>query len=269
MATIEEIQRKILVDLQNQLEDQLKILKSTKKRSDEYSKRTQTEIDSINDQLKKIDTELKTIDEKDLVDSDSKLEDLVTQSENNLEAQEDIRTKITNLEGIKDEMNFAPSKKVIDMRIARAQKKLETLQKSAVKLESRQRAILLKKQMARTKREMMLSKQEAKEEYENKKKADKERLRDSLDGNSIRNRFAGKIYDIKIRYYSKKAERSRLILQVMQKNGVGLKGARAIIVSKKAKDKLSTATSKMTSGIEEMMSKVTSQTLEGTQSKSI
>ena len=104
MATIEEIQRKILVDLQNQLEDQLKILKSTKKRSDEYSKRTQTEIDSINDQLKKIDTELKTIDEKDLVDSDSKLEDLVTQSENNLEAQEDIRTKITNLEGIKDEI---------------------------------------------------------------------------------------------------------------------------------------------------------------------
>lgn len=269
MASVEEIQRKILENLKSQLENQLKILESTKNFADEYSKKTQIEMDSVKEQLETINKELEEIDEKDLVEDDSKLENLVSKSEENLEAQESLNTKIANLTELRNQMNFAPAKKIIDMRVERVQKKLETLQKSAVKLESRQRAILLKKQTAKTKREMMLSKQEAKVEYEKKQSADLQNLKGTLEGNSIGNRFVGKIYDIGIKHYSKKAERSRLILEVMQRSGVGLKGANAIIVSKKAKEKLSTATSKMTSGIEEMMSKVTSQTLEGTQSKSI
>ena len=55
----------------------------------------------------------------------------------------------------------------------------------------------------------------------------------------------------------------------MQSNGVGLKGANAIIISKKTKDKLSNTMSNIKGSIEEMMSEATGQTLVEAQSKSI
>ena len=269
MASVEEKKKKILENLKKQLETQFEILKSTKDFADEYRKKTQIEMDSVKEQLETVNKELEEIDEKDLVDSDSKLKNLVSKSEDNRVAQENLNNKISNLTELRNQMNLAPAKKIIDMRIERVQKKLEILQKSSINLESRQKAILLKKQVAKSKRQMMLSKQKAKVRYEEKEQKDLKKLKDSLENDSIGNRFAGKIYDIAIKHYSKKTERSRLILEVMQSNGVGLKGANAIIISKKTKDKLSNTMSNIKGSIEEMMSEATGQTLVEAQSKSI
>lgn len=265
MATVEEIQKEILENLKSKLENQLKILESTKK----LAKRNQTEIYSIIEQLDNVTKELETLDVNDLIANDSKLENLVSKSEVNQEAQESLRTQIDNLNQLKDQMNLAPAKKIMDIHIERAQKKLDSLQKSAVNLESRQRAILLKKQMTKTKREMLLSKQEAKVDYAIKGAADYEKLKNIIDGNSLGDRIHSKIADIAIRHYTKSAEKNKLILEVMQSNGVGLKGANAIIISKKTKDKLSNTMSNIKGSIEEMMPEATGQTLVEAQSKSI
>ena len=108
MATVEEIQKEILENLKSKLENQLKILESTKK----LAKRTQTEIYSIIEQLDNVTKELETLDVNDLIANDSKLENLVSKSEVNQEAQESLRTQIDNLNQLKDQMNLAPAKKI-------------------------------------------------------------------------------------------------------------------------------------------------------------
>ena len=180
MTSVEEIQKKILENLKKQLETQFEILKSTKDFADEYRKKTQIEMDSVKEQLEAVNKELEEIDEKNLVDNDSKLKTLVSKSEDNRVAQENLNNKISNLTELRNQMNLAPAKKIIDMRIERVQKKLEILQKSYVNLESRQKAILLKKQVAKSKRQMMLSKQKAKVRYEEKEQKDLKKLKDSL-----------------------------------------------------------------------------------------
>ena len=147
--------------------------------------------------------------------------------------QTKLQQEIDSLKEAKELLQTSSAKKAVSRAIESKQSKLEKLKNKEVKLESRQRVILMNKQKVVNKRNEMLSKQEAKLENTNEKIADNMILRNTLD-DSFKGKMVDKLYDVKGKFYQKQQKHQGDVLEIMKNNNVDFKGANVMLVKIKA-----------------------------------
>ena len=154
-----------------------------------------------------------------------------------------IEEQIQDLNNIKAQLKTERAKKRVDRQIARRQEKIKKLQKKETRISGVQRTIIMSKRIVLNRKNRAFSKQEAKVDFYDNKLQDTQTIRNTLDPTAsglkgIKDSVLDGIYSLKEKHYMKKKAKHDEILNTMKQRDVGIKGASAIVMKKKAVDKL-------------------------------
>lgn len=155
--------------------------------------------------------------------------------------QQARQDKINQLAALGQQATSSRYRKKINKMITRQQKKIASLNKKHIRLNKRQRVIMLPKYYVTKRRNKLLFRQQGKVHVVEENIKDLALLKAHLNPeNSIIDRLKSTIYDIKGNHYQNKLSRQQEILENMQqhKYAVAIRGARAIAMPKRAVKKL-------------------------------
>lgn len=238
MNSANKIQSEILYNTYKDIQERIKSLEQVidelTENMNSITNKVKVELESLKKQEEKINEqiiEFKT--NNGMSDVNDELLQINQASDTLSNDQTRLQQEINSLKETKELLQTSAAKKVVSKSIESKQAKLEKLKNKEVKLESRQRVILMNKQKVVNKRNEMLSKQEAKLENTNEKIADNMILRNTLD-DSFKDRMVDKLYDIKGKFYQKQQQHQSNVLEIMKNNNVGFKGANVMLVKKTA-----------------------------------
>lgn len=238
MNSANKIQSEILYNTYKDIQERIKSLEQVidelTENMNSITNKVKVELESLKKQEEKINEqiiEFKT--NNGMSDVNDELLQINQASDALSNDQTRLQQEINSLKETKELLQTSAAKKVVSKAIESKQAKLEKLKNKEVKLESRQRVILMNKQKVVNKRNEMLSKQEAKLENTNEKIADNMILRNTLD-DSFKDRMVDKLYDIKGKFYQKQQQHQSNVLEIMKNNNVGFKGANVMLVKKTA-----------------------------------
>lgn len=238
MNSANKIQSEILYNTYKDIQERIKSLEQVidelTENMNSITNKVKVELESLKKQEEKINEqiiEFKT--NNGMSDVNDELLQINQASDALSNDQTRLQQEINSLKETKELLQTSAAKKVVSKSIESKQAKLEKLKNKEVKLESRQRVILMNKQKVVNKRNEMLSKQEAKLENTNEKIADNMILRNTLD-DSFKDRMVDKLYDIKGKFYQKQQQHQSNVLEIMKNNNVGFKGANVMLVKKTA-----------------------------------
>ena len=233
MDNANKIQEEILLNSLDSLNKSIENIKSLDQELNGISDKIHVELVSLEKQRSIIQDQIDQFKLNGITDDNKNLNEVNEKYDDNLTNQNDLRQQISELESKKEILKTGMGKNLINKMIESKYKKLEKLQQKEIKLEQRQRIILMKKQNTINKRNELLSKREANIELTEAKINDNGILKNNL-GDSIKDKVANKIYDIKGKFYQKKYEYQTNILNNMKQRNVGFKGANVMIVTKKS-----------------------------------
>lgn len=234
MNNANKIQAEILLNSLKGIEESIKNINNLHQELGEINDKINLEISSLEKQRSKILEQINEFKLNNGITEDSqKLGSVNEKYDNNLNAQDEVKQQIAELEAKKEVLKTNVFKNMIDKKIESKYQKLEKLQQKEVKLEQRQRVILMKKQNTTNKRNEMLSKRETAMEMTEAKINDNNVLKSDL-GDSVKDKVVGKIYDIKGKFYQKQYEHQANIFNTMKEKNVDFKGANVMIVTKKS-----------------------------------
>ena len=162
------------------------------------------------------------------------------------EKKQKIEEQIADLNNLKKELRTKGAKNRVDRKIARRREKLQKLQKRESMISGVQRTIIMSKRVMLNRKNRAFSKQEANVDFYDNKLNDTQAIRNSLDPNAkglkgIKDTILDGVYGLKERHYMKKKAKHEEILKTMQEKKVGIKSANAMVMKKKAVDKLRSA----------------------------
>ena len=151
--------------------------------------------------------------------------------------QQARQDKINQLATLGQQATSARYQRKINKMITRQQKKIRSLNKKHIRLNKRQRVIMLPKYYLTKRRNSLLFRQQGKVHVVEENIKDLALLKAHLNPeNSIIDRLKSTIYDIKGNHYQNKLSRQQEILKNMQqhKYAVAIRGARAVAMPKRA-----------------------------------
>ena len=154
--------------------------------------------------------------------------------------QAELRAKISELQALRSQLVGARGKRKIDKKVEKFQKEINRLNIKDVKLIKQQKSIMYPKYKADLKRQSLLSTAAGRVQNYEEKQAVNDELMSMLDENSIIDNIKKSIYEIKGAHYCKKIERSRAILEEMQKSSsiIRMRGARLRVMSNSYADRI-------------------------------
>lgn len=238
MNSANKIQSEILFNTYKDIQERIKSLEQV---VDELvdnmnliTNKVKVELESLKKQEEKINEQIIEFKKNNgMTDVSDELLKISQTTDNLSNDQTKLQQEIDSLKETKELLQTASAKNTISRKIELKQAKLDKLKNKEVKLESRQRVILMNKQKVVNKRNEMLSKQEAKLENTADKIVDNMILRNTLD-DSFKDKLVGKLYDVKGKFYLKQQDHQAKILEIMENNNVSFKGANVILIKKTA-----------------------------------
>ncbi len=213
------------------------------KGSKKQSKRDIIELNGLEEELKKINSYISSytgggyispLDESTIDSVDT----LNEKKEKKSKKKESYQEKVERLEELKNKLKLLSSKRIVNKKIEKIQKKIEILNSKEVKIANKQRKKIYSNLKAQFKRNAILSKQKARVQYVEDQINDNDLMRKAIDINTFSGVFKAAVYDIRGIKYQKNLEKEKEIYEKMKSSDVTLVGSRVISVVKKRLEQL-------------------------------
>ena len=187
-----------------------------------------------------------------------KKSNLEVKIDNNMNKQADLQSQIDALNTIKDQMKTEEGKSVVEARINVKKEMLDKLKQKQVLLGSRQRSIVIKKELKEQKKSDMIKNQEEKVQSIEDKMNDN----DLLKSNGL---VSNVVSDVKGTLYQKQYDYNKNILNEMKNHNCSFAGANVMVVSKKVTNVLRSGMQKLTKTVSDGMRQVGNYMLDSAQ----
>lgn len=156
------------------------------------------------------------------------------------ESSQKAEDKIKELEALKAKLKTTRAKRKIERKIEHQQKIIKGLQKGNNIVSGIQKIVIYPKYHREITRNKLLNQQQAKANYSKDRYDDIQQMRSMLNQDKTIDRIKDAIYEFKGNRYLKKQKRAEEVLAQMKKSKhpIVMRGAKAVVVSKKIKDKI-------------------------------
>lgn len=256
--------RSELDELYNKLTEMLNNLEKEQSSESNYNPMTDEEIkaaqDNINSaiEVQNNNTSEITASENIEENKEENKSNLEIKIDNNLDKQADLQSQIDALNSLKDQMKTEEGKSVVEARINVKKEMLDKLKQKQVLLGSRQRSIVIKKELKEQKKSDMIKNQEEKVQSIEDKMNDN----DLLKSNGL---VSNVVSDVKGTLYQKQYDYNKNILNEMKNHNCSFAGANVMVVSKKVTNVLRSGMQKLTKAVSDGMKQVGNYMLDSAQ----
>lgn len=237
MNNSDKVYQALLKQSLDTIAKQIQQLSQKKKGLIDLASKTETEIEGLKLQYNEIVTTLKSYQERIALSErkEKKLDKLDEKSDKIMKQQEEHEKQIEKLKEVKENLQTSSAKRKINKKIEKQQEIIKNLQKKQVRIDLRQKAIILPKFTKKNKREKLIAQQQAKVNLTAAKAQDNKELQKMLDPeNKMTDGLKDIVYDIKGAFYKKSLEHSEAVLETMknQTTNIAVRGANAITITK-------------------------------------
>lgn len=243
MNNSDRVYKSILQDKLNKINKQIIELEKRNTGLRLLTDQTTTKIESLRLQAAQIQEEIAQFTERQEINA---MGDTVVETFDEIvgfhdEKRQTAEATLAELQQLKSQLTTKRAIRKIEKKISHQQQILQKLRKSDTRISGIQKAIMYPKAYREMKKNQILAKAEAKVNVAEANVQDMEALQAMLDPeSSIKDSILNTVYEIKKAHYLRKADRANQVLEQMKqsKGIIGMKGAKAVVITKNLKNKL-------------------------------
>lgn len=243
MNNSDRVYKSILQDKLTKINKQILELEKRNKGLRLLTDQTTTKIEALRLQSASIEEEIKNFTERQELNavSDTFVETFDEVVGIHDEKRQTVQANLEELRQLQSQLTTKRARRKIKKKIEHQQKVLNRLQKSDTRISGVQKAFMYPKAYHEMKKNQLLHKAQAKVNVAEENYNDYSEMQAMLKPEeSMKDSLLNIVYEIKKNHYAKKAGRAAEVLEQMQqsKTIIGMKGAKAVVITKNLKNKL-------------------------------
>ena len=248
MNSSDQAYNRILEDRMKRISEKINKLKSKKVSLLSFNNLIDIKIKGLEVEYNKIKEELKAKESRMELGSTGEmfLNDYDEKYTENVEKQKDLQKKVSDLQNMlkgSDAIQTRAGRREVERRITRLNNKIDRLKDKNVGIGKVQRAFLYPKYLYQHRKQRKIDRAEGKVLFNEARVNDNEKLKQSVDRDTVVGSFKGMIYDIKGVFYKKRYDRAKGLLERMNNkyNPTVVRGARVIPINRNVRNNINNA----------------------------